>query len=430
MSERHRRTLATQLKTEVPPLRQFQDAWGSVLPLLNRLSETPQDPGWHAEGDVEIHTQMVLEEVERLLESGAAEPADRPLLAIAAALHDVAKPVTTTEREIRGVQRVVAPRHADRGRSIVAQEIFDVGLSPELALAACELVGAHHEPKSLVVRNEETHKFRAGAGRVDSRLVYLLELADMRGRTCADQAEQVELIELFRAGSELAGSWSTRDPFQAWRAPIAEATAELEPALARRILARCLRDGALGHAFDHHAALARSYKFREPTPTLTLIVGPSGSGKSSAAGHPDRSNSVGKSVVISLDQIRENIAGARHDQSKNGQVIQAAKRQLRDALAAGENVIWDATSLVRARRQELLALAEKYGAFTRVIAFVGPRAELLKRNNERPHPVPDSVLDKQLRGYDVPWGDEAHEVELRHSNGTLLGSWLGGFVGT
>ena len=44
----------------------------SYFPLLNKFENTEQDKEWHAEGNVAIHTEMVLKELYKLLSLEAA----------------------------------------------------------------------------------------------------------------------------------------------------------------------------------------------------------------------------------------------------------------------------------------------------------------------------------------------------------------------
>ena len=72
--------------------------WSILLaryPWLHDLADTPQDPHYHAEGDVLIHTRMVAEALVTLPDWQALTPPARAVLFAAAVLHDVAKPICT-----------------------------------------------------------------------------------------------------------------------------------------------------------------------------------------------------------------------------------------------------------------------------------------------------------------------------------------------
>lgn len=78
-----------------PNLDDFIQAFGGIFDLLMRLKDTPQDKIWHAEGDVYIHTQMVLEQTYKLLDQLDWEVEKRLVQVLAAVFHDIAKPIST-----------------------------------------------------------------------------------------------------------------------------------------------------------------------------------------------------------------------------------------------------------------------------------------------------------------------------------------------
>jgi hypothetical protein len=82
---------------------------------IRDMKGVPQDRIWHAEGDVFVHTQMVVRELTDLPEFKSLGEQDKHILLAAALLHDVEKRSTTTEETIDGRQRIVSPRHAQKG---------------------------------------------------------------------------------------------------------------------------------------------------------------------------------------------------------------------------------------------------------------------------------------------------------------------------
>src|SRR5919205_148963 len=72
--------------------------WAELLacyPWLHELAGTPQDPRYHAEGDVLTHTRMVAEALVELPAWRELAPVTHAVLFGAALLHDVAKPICT-----------------------------------------------------------------------------------------------------------------------------------------------------------------------------------------------------------------------------------------------------------------------------------------------------------------------------------------------
>lgn len=78
---------------------------------LRSLSNCPQDPIYHAEGDVLTHTKLVCEALVSLSAWQQLPPVERSLLFAAALLHDVAKPQATQEVE----ERINSKGHVRQG---------------------------------------------------------------------------------------------------------------------------------------------------------------------------------------------------------------------------------------------------------------------------------------------------------------------------
>lgn len=393
---------------------QARDALCGALPLLTELADTPQDAIWHGEGDVAAHTGLVLEALEEELEVWGERLSahQRAVLRLAALCHDIAKPLTTRAVERDGVTRIIAPRHAERGASWLALRLCGLGLAPEVAFEVLALVRHHHDPKQLVVRDAPDALYHKLARRAWMSGLFLLERADMRGRVCDDLDEQLMILDLFRLRCEEVGCWqATRAGLsQAQRegliAPLAQALAETGP---DDVIERALVEGLWGYDAGQlvtwHEARARAYNLQARHTQLVVLCGPSGAGKSAWV----RAHCAGFEVV-SMDALRETIAGDRADQSENGRVFQAAQEALKVALRAQRPVVWDATTLRLDARRKLLRMGRDYGAHTTLVSFwVGPE-QLAQRNRERAHSVHDNILRRQLDGFEWPDQDEAHRV--------------------
>jgi predicted kinase len=399
--------LEQTLRGATPSLDDFVAAFASHFDFLTRLKETPQDPIWHAEGDVHIHTEMVLEHVYKLLnnEAGHLDVAKRLTLILGAVFHDIAKPVCSRTESRDGRERITSPGHADKGRSYLAYKLLELGLEPSLARDIMALVGHHHDPKRLVKRSEGAHRYKELARLVDLELVYFLEQADLRGRSCPDLEEQLEMLELFKLYAEEAGVWRITDPYQEWRSFLDAELGDLSDEVKALVIANAIKDAEAGEIFTPHEALARSYSYREGFSTLLVTCAPSGSGKSTWI-----QKNLSDYQVISLDDLREELSGKRSDQSMNGQVLQAAREQLKAHLRKHENVVWDATSLLWTHRSVVLQLGFDYQAFVKLAVFHLPQSLIEQRNRQRSHTVSQNVFAKQLQNADFPYLTEAHQT--------------------
>lgn len=392
-----------------PDLDTVIEAWGDKFPLLHQLADTPQDVEWHAEGDVYIHTSMVLDEVYQQLEAVDLSRERRLALVLGAIFHDIAKPRTTKTRIIDGKERVVAPRHADAGCSYLAYRILELNLPYLVVEQILSLVAYHHQPKHLVIKDRPARRYRHLARLTDIELLSLLEQADMRGRTCADRSEQIEYIDLFRLFAEEYGVYhaqkSARSLYADWWEYIANELDAFDEKTREFVFARAVCDAEAGAIFTPQEAIAKSYTYRDAFAELVVLCGPSGSGKTTWA----REN-LPAHHVVSMDQLRRELTGDAANQSRNGEVRQLAKERLKEHLRNHRKVIWDATNLRRDFRRVPLGLGVDYDAFCKLIVFHMPPDEFRRRNRKRNRSVPDHVVEKQLTTVQWPQLDEAHEV--------------------
>ncbi|MGE3799938.1 MAG: AAA family ATPase [Candidatus Kapaibacterium sp.] len=353
------------------------------------------------------HTEMVLDECYKILEEEKNEftSTNRLSLILGTAFHDIAKPLTTRTQVFDGVERIVAPRHADRGRSYIAAKLLDLELPIEVVHDVMMIVGHHHDPKKLVQKNSPPHAYHRLARIASPRLLYYFERADMSGRICKDKEGQLEILEIFRLFAEETNTWNNKSPYSGWEETIAQETPGLPEKTQELIFAKAIHSAEAGLLLTPHEELARSYSYRNAYPELYVLCGPSGSGKSTWS-----EKNILDARVISLDKIREEVTGKREDQSKNGQVAQLAKERLREALRTKSRVIWDATCLNREQRGTIIQLGMDYQAMVTLVVFYLPEQILREQNQNRQHPVPDTILTRQFQKFDFPYLDEAHRV--------------------
>lgn len=385
----------------------FIEDLGEAIPWLHDFRTTPQDPEWHAEGDVRIHVDWVLSELRGLFKGEAADLSgdDKTALTLAALLHDVAKPVTTREVEIAGKTRIAAPAHESIGASHLFYKAAPYDISYEQWQQVIALTAAHHLPKRLVVRDLPPRHYHAVARRASPELLYWLERADMQGRECTDKAEQIEILELFRAECETNGIWKD-DPYEDFRREV-ETRLEGHPSLTqKRILWQGIRAYESGDIVMLEESFARFYRFIGSQGHLVILCGPSGSGKTSFV-----DATLEGYAVVSPDRIREDEFSGRLRKRDQGAVFHQAREALRASLRKPESVVWDATNLRRDQRQRLTGLGLDYEAFVSLVVLQKPESVLFEHNRVRSErAVPEEVLLKQLRRFQLPDTDEAHEL--------------------
>ncbi len=85
--------------------------WVEHFPEIAALIGTPQDPEWHPEGDVFVHTGHCCDAMAGLPEWKAADPESRAVYMLAILAHDFGKPSTTHQVVKDGRTRIVSPGH-------------------------------------------------------------------------------------------------------------------------------------------------------------------------------------------------------------------------------------------------------------------------------------------------------------------------------
>jgi predicted kinase len=398
---------------DIPEMADFVDELSVEIPLLSELMHTMQDERWHAEGDVHTHTDMVLDELRDLLAGEIAWLDDqrRFTLVLAAALHDIAKPITSRVVERGGRTCIICPNHEEKGRSSLVPQLRQLGLKPELVLEIVNLVGYHQMPGRLVRKDATDAAYFQFARQVDVQLLYYLEMADMCGRTCDDHDKNIESLELFRMRLEELELWGNDQAYEDWQLFFQEHRSEA----VEESFSLAVYDFESGKINSPEEGLARSYSLQEGYPELILTCGPSGSGKSSWLKSLDESWQI-----ISLDELRFEMTGTYENQKENGAVLQAAKETLKGHLRQKKKIVWDATSLRKDHRSALIKLAMDYGAIVTIRCYMVSSVELFERNKKRQKSIPPHVLEKQLNSMQFPELNEAHKVEFVTAGNELI----------
>lgn len=362
---------------------------GDFFPLLYELKNTIQDPEWHAEGNVQIHTEMVLSEVYSLLQTIKLSPEKRQSLILGALLHDIGKPFTTYKCEETG--HIKASKHEQKGKEYLVFKLLELELDKEVYLEILELVGQHQKPKLLVIRDKEDFEYHKLMRDCDYMQLYYLELADMKGRTCKDLDIQLMYLEEFKNKCDLL--------LESKKLCI-----NMEPiSHIKGNFGLC--NGEVSSSLEFESKY--KYKYTSRLGSLTLMCGISGTGKSSYIDNAFKY--VPETVVISLDDIRAELS-FREDQSKNKEVVRIAEERLIQALRNEKHIVWDATNTRKEFRDKLIQKALDYKVLTYIQVLLAKEKVIHSQNKNRKYAVPDNVVSKQIKQFQLPTLSEAHIV--------------------
>jgi uncharacterized domain HDIG len=344
---------------------------------ISVMEQVPQDIHHHAEGNVAIHTQMVLEALQAQPACRELEAQEQEILWTAALLHDVEK-YSTTVTESDG--RITAHGHARKGalkaRNILYREVPAPLMIREQITA---LVRYHGLPLWIFEKKDPLRELIKASLEVNTRWLYLLARADVLGRICMDQAELLYRLDCFAELCRENGCWGSARAF-------ASAHARM-------------------HYLQREDAHPDYVPFEQPHTEVILMCGLPGAGKDTFV-----KKYLSGLPVISLDEIRVLRKVSPTDATGNGQVIQAAKEQARAYLRRQTGLVWNATNTTRQMRSQLIDLFHAYKAKVKVVYVEAAYRQLQQQNRNREAVVPAAVLEKLAAKLEVPAPWEAEEV--------------------
>ncbi|HEY2586319.1 MAG TPA: AAA family ATPase [Tepidisphaeraceae bacterium] len=365
--------------TPSPP--DFRVDWESIarFPWIASMTGVQQEPEWHAEGDVFIHTRMVAEAMAAMDTWRALPHSDRHVLFAAALLHDVAKPACTRVED----GRWTSPKHAKVGEGM-ARHLLWTGTAGGVPgfyerERIAKLVRYHGLPLRFMDKPDPRRALILASLEVGLADVALLAMADVLGRQCAGKHELIDSVRTFT-----------------------DYAAELE----------CLTEARRFEHEHHRFMYCVGRKPLDYVPyrdeqgfEVVLMSGLPGSGKSTIA-----RQIAGDRPVIRLDAIRErlDIDGAENQSV----VVDEARELARSYLRQRQSFVWDATNTTKDMRSGLVALFANYGATVRIVYVEAPSwQEMFARNRQREHPVPERVIARLAERLEIPSPAKAHWVE-------------------
>lgn len=347
---------------------------------IAEMKGVPQDPIWHAEGDVYIHTKMVTDELTKLSVFNSLPEQDKHIILSAALFHDVEKRSTTTEEEIDGKMRIVSPRHAKKGEFTTRQILYkDINTPFQIREQICKLVRLHGLPLWAISKDNPDKEVIYSSTVVNNRLLATLAKADVLGRTCQDKDEVLMKIELFIELCKDNQCYTSPKKF---------------PSNYGRFLYFNKKDAYIDYT-----------PFDDLICTVTMMCALPGSGKDTYI----RNNL--DQPMLSLDDIRRKHKISPKDKKGNGQVIQMAKEKAKEYLRSKTSFVFNATNITKDMRSRWIGLFTDYNARVKIIYIEVPYKTLLKQNANREHKVPQNVIDKLIGKLEIPDFKEAHEVD-------------------
>ncbi len=348
--------------------------WEQIAHLdwVQAMQACEQDAIFHAEGNVYIHTQMVVEELRKSKEFTTYALEDKQKLLLAALCHDMAKPKCTVLED----GHIRSPKHALVGEKMCRELLWDVDF--KFREEICALVRLHGMPVWVLERDNSNALPIASSLRLNNQDLYLLARSDMQGRICKDQDEMLMKVELFKELCQELNCLEQPKQFQ-----------------------------------NSHSRFKYFYKkeeypaqvYDDTTFEVTMLSGLPGSGKDTYTNQFDL-------PIVSLDDLRQAHKVKRGDKKAEGRIIQLAYENAKEHGRKKQSFIWNSTNLTKDLRQKFISAIAPYNPKIRIVYIETSWQNVLSR---RKTTIKQNALRQMRRLLEIPQLTEAHEVEY-HRN--------------
>ncbi len=181
-----------------------QTGWLRHFPEIAALDGVPQEPEWHPEGDVLVHTNHCLDALVELASWRDGSPDSRRRLSFSVLAHDFGKAVTTKQAERRGRVRWVSPEHEAAGGPLAETFLLRIGAPLDLINYVRPLVMNHllHHDQQPAFRDTTVRRLarKISPATLDELLAVMQ--ADHLGRPPLIPAETVRRLDQLRTAAQ------------------------------------------------------------------------------------------------------------------------------------------------------------------------------------------------------------------------------------
>lgn len=344
---------------------------------IRDMEGVPQNPIYHAEGDVATHTEMVLNALLALPEYKALNEQDQQILLATALLHDVEKR-SCTKTELDG--RITSKGHAKKGALTARTILYKEIKTPfKIRERISKLVRYHGLPLWIFEKLNPQKALLQASLEVNLAHLAIFAKADILGRICADQEELLYKVELFKAFCEEQNCYRKAYPFAT--------------------------DLARFTYFEKENNLPNYVPFEHKKWEVVMLCGLPGTGKDTYI-----QKQYKDWAVISLDDIRRAHKISPKNTKGNGKVLQIAKEMIKIHLRKQQSFVFNATNIIQQLRSQWIDLFTTYGATVKIVYLEVPYRQLLQQNRNREHIVPLNVMERMIQKLEIPSLVEAETV--------------------
>ncbi len=339
---------------------------------------TEQDDIWHQEGNVGIHTNMVLDALISLPEFKALPEEEKKILFLGALFHDVEKRSTTRMED----GRLISPGHAMRGE-ISTRAILYRNFNTDFNLreSICKIVRYHGWPLWIFDKKDPIKSIVECSLLSNNSHIHLMSKADIIGRHCDDKDDMHYRIDIFKEFAKEYDVWNKHRHFDSNHAKLI--------------------------FFEKDNSFVDYVPFDDTEFEVIIMSGLPGSGKD---------NYINTSLdlpQVSLDELRRKYKIKAGDKYGTGFIIQTAKEKAKEFLRKKESFIWNGTNITKQIRTQVIDLMRSYGAKVKIVYVETPYHKLMEQNQNREYPIPVLELERFINKLEIPNITEAHKVQYR-----------------
>lgn len=158
-----------------------ETGWDEHFPEVAVLRKIPQEPTWHPEGDVFVHTCHCCDALAALPEWRQSDTDSRIVYTLAILAHDFGKAETTRHEVVDGTTRIISPGHEEASLRLAEQFLIRINAPLAIRERVAPLVFNH----MFSFRELSDHAVRRLARRLEPETIdglSLVMIADSMGR--------------------------------------------------------------------------------------------------------------------------------------------------------------------------------------------------------------------------------------------------------
>lgn len=346
---------------------EIEDCLNSVFPnIINQMLLTPQNPIYHAEGDVWTHTKMTVLELINLQDFKKLNDNNQFITFWAMILHDIAKPRTTKIFN----NEITAKGHSNIGAIMAKKFLYLNNVDYYISQEISNIISYHQYPFYILEKNNYDFLIKKISWITNFNNLLIVAQADMLGRICSDKNKHLENINILKeVQKEIDLSYS--DTFTRFK------------------------------YLQNPENINPTYKiFNDNQSNVFMMCGLPGSGKDTYI-----TNNLSNIKMISLDILRQ------ENPKKNiGEIINIAKDKSKIYLRKNEDFVFNATNLNKDIREKWINLFLKYKVNLNIIYLEKEYNKLLIDDKSRK----DKSVGKKVINNMIDYMILPHEIDCHN----------------